>query len=196
MHVAFVTGEYPPMDGGVGAYTRALAQALAAQGVRASVITARAAQQDGAPDGTLGQVLLDTGEGVTDEGPGALALLGKGGNAFCIETHIETSGNRAQRIVLARTAKRRVRHLFQRIEGSRVTAGPQIASIRREGWGSLSGRGESQEARDGRQRTRRPKNSPNTIAVGAGTAAGREMFLRIGVLLMVRAEWRRGLRKV
>ena len=50
MHVAFVTGEYPPMDGGVGAYTRALAQALATQGVRVSVITARAAQQDGAPD--------------------------------------------------------------------------------------------------------------------------------------------------
>ncbi|MEZ4718087.1 MAG: glycosyltransferase family 4 protein [Caldilineaceae bacterium] len=50
MHVAFVTGEYPPMDGGVGAYTCALAQALAAQGVRVSVITARVAQQDGAPD--------------------------------------------------------------------------------------------------------------------------------------------------
>ena len=50
MHVAFVTGEYPPMDGGVGAYTRALAQALATQGVRVSVITARVAQQDGAPD--------------------------------------------------------------------------------------------------------------------------------------------------
>lgn len=44
MHVAFVTGEYPPMEGGVGAYTQELAQALAAQGVRVSVITAEAAR--------------------------------------------------------------------------------------------------------------------------------------------------------
>ena len=51
MHVAFVTGEYPPMEGGVGAYTRALAQALAAQGVRVSVITSLlGAPDDGMPD--------------------------------------------------------------------------------------------------------------------------------------------------
>jgi glycosyltransferase involved in cell wall biosynthesis len=44
MHVLFVTGEYPPMRGGVGAYTAALAQALVAAGVEVSVLTARQAQ--------------------------------------------------------------------------------------------------------------------------------------------------------
>lgn len=44
MHVLFVTGEYPPMRGGVGAYTAALAQALASAGVRVSVVTTQQAQ--------------------------------------------------------------------------------------------------------------------------------------------------------
>lgn len=39
MHVALLSGEYPPQVGGVGDYTDQLAQALAAQGVRVSVIT-------------------------------------------------------------------------------------------------------------------------------------------------------------
>lgn len=43
MHVLFVTGEYPPMQGGVGAYTAALGQALRAQGADVSVLTNRRA---------------------------------------------------------------------------------------------------------------------------------------------------------
>jgi glycosyltransferase involved in cell wall biosynthesis len=52
MHVVFVTGEYPPMEGGVGAYTRELARALVAQGAHVSVITGTTAQVEGAPVGT------------------------------------------------------------------------------------------------------------------------------------------------
>ena len=43
MHILLVTGEYPPMQGGVGAYTAALAQALSALGVQVSVLTDRRA---------------------------------------------------------------------------------------------------------------------------------------------------------
>lgn len=42
-HILFVTGEYPPMAGGVGAYTQALAQALVGLGAQASVLTSTAA---------------------------------------------------------------------------------------------------------------------------------------------------------
>ena len=45
MHILFVTGEYPPMQGGVGAYTRELARALHALGVRVSVLTSQRAAQ-------------------------------------------------------------------------------------------------------------------------------------------------------
>ncbi|MFN8439638.1 MAG: glycosyltransferase family 4 protein [Caldilineaceae bacterium] len=38
-HLLFITGEYPPMEGGVGAYTAELGEALVAQGVQVSVIT-------------------------------------------------------------------------------------------------------------------------------------------------------------
>lgn len=41
MHILFITGEYPPMRGGVGAYTAELAQALVGSGVQVSVLTAR-----------------------------------------------------------------------------------------------------------------------------------------------------------
>ncbi|MBX3052732.1 MAG: glycosyltransferase family 4 protein [Caldilineaceae bacterium] len=41
MHILLVTGEYPPMQGGVGAYTAALGQTLAGQGLAVSVITHR-----------------------------------------------------------------------------------------------------------------------------------------------------------
>ena len=44
MHVLFVTGEYPPMRGGVGAYTAELAHALTNAGVRVSVVTTQQAQ--------------------------------------------------------------------------------------------------------------------------------------------------------
>jgi glycosyltransferase involved in cell wall biosynthesis len=43
-HILFVTGEYPPMPGGVGAYTAEVAAALVARGWRASVLTSEAAQ--------------------------------------------------------------------------------------------------------------------------------------------------------
>ncbi len=47
MRVGLVTGEYPPMQGGVGDYTQALAAALAAQGAEVHVLTdARAAGAD------------------------------------------------------------------------------------------------------------------------------------------------------
>ena len=40
MHILFVTGEYPPMRGGVGAYTATLADALMDHGVEVSVLSA------------------------------------------------------------------------------------------------------------------------------------------------------------
>jgi glycosyltransferase involved in cell wall biosynthesis len=43
LHIMFVTGEYPPMPGGVGAYTQELARALHSLGVRITVLTAEAA---------------------------------------------------------------------------------------------------------------------------------------------------------
>lgn len=39
MHIGIITGEYPPMQGGVGAYTRLLARTLAQQGQQVSVFT-------------------------------------------------------------------------------------------------------------------------------------------------------------
>lgn len=42
MHIMFVSGEYPPQTGGVGAYTQELARALAALGVRCTVVVSRA----------------------------------------------------------------------------------------------------------------------------------------------------------
>jgi glycosyltransferase involved in cell wall biosynthesis len=39
MHILFVTGEYPPMRGGVGAYTAELGRTLQSQGVDVSVFT-------------------------------------------------------------------------------------------------------------------------------------------------------------
>ena len=43
MHILLVTGEYPPMQGGVGAYTAALGHALVDLGVEVSVLTDRRA---------------------------------------------------------------------------------------------------------------------------------------------------------
>lgn len=44
MKIGLVTGEYPPMQGGVGAFTQELAKALAAQGHVVHIITARRAR--------------------------------------------------------------------------------------------------------------------------------------------------------
>ncbi|HXF61157.1 MAG TPA: glycosyltransferase family 4 protein, partial [Caldilineaceae bacterium] len=50
-HILFVTGEYPPQTGGVGAYTAELAAALAARGWHVSVLTgANAPQAQRKPD--------------------------------------------------------------------------------------------------------------------------------------------------
>lgn len=43
MHVLFVSGEYPPMTGGVGAYTAELGRALQTLGIRVSVFTSKIA---------------------------------------------------------------------------------------------------------------------------------------------------------
>lgn len=43
MRILLVTGEYPPMQGGVGAYTQALGTALGRLGTQVSVLTARGA---------------------------------------------------------------------------------------------------------------------------------------------------------
>ncbi len=43
MHILFVTGEYPPLHGGVGAYTAALATTLAMQQLQVSVLTTQRA---------------------------------------------------------------------------------------------------------------------------------------------------------
>jgi glycosyltransferase involved in cell wall biosynthesis len=44
MRIGLVTGEYPPLEGGVGAFTEQLARALAARGHEAHVITTRRAR--------------------------------------------------------------------------------------------------------------------------------------------------------
>ncbi|MCB0044626.1 MAG: glycosyltransferase family 4 protein [Caldilineaceae bacterium] len=46
-HILFITGEYPPMEGGVGAYTQELGRALTELGARVSVLTGRDARQAG-----------------------------------------------------------------------------------------------------------------------------------------------------
>jgi len=43
-HVCFLTGEYPPMRGGVGDYTALLSAALAARGVTSSIVTSTGAR--------------------------------------------------------------------------------------------------------------------------------------------------------
>jgi glycosyltransferase involved in cell wall biosynthesis len=49
MRVGLVTGEFPPMEGGVGAFTEQLARALAALGHEVHVITSRRARPADAP---------------------------------------------------------------------------------------------------------------------------------------------------
>lgn len=53
MRIGFITGEYPPMEGGVGAFTREMAQAMQAQGHTVRVLTTNQAiggpQDDGIP---------------------------------------------------------------------------------------------------------------------------------------------------
>ncbi len=49
MRIGLVTGEYPPMEGGVGAFTEQLARALAALGHEPHIITSRLARPPDAP---------------------------------------------------------------------------------------------------------------------------------------------------
>jgi glycosyltransferase involved in cell wall biosynthesis len=49
LKIGLVTGEYPPMQGGVGAFTQELARALAEAGHEVHVITAQEARPDWAP---------------------------------------------------------------------------------------------------------------------------------------------------
>ena len=46
MRIGIITGEYPPMQGGVGAYTRILAQQLSTSGHEVSLFSAHPAQSD------------------------------------------------------------------------------------------------------------------------------------------------------
>jgi glycosyltransferase involved in cell wall biosynthesis len=49
MRIGLVTGEYPPLEGGVGAFTEQLARALHARGHEIHVITTKRARPDDAP---------------------------------------------------------------------------------------------------------------------------------------------------
>ncbi|MFO7678897.1 MAG: glycosyltransferase family 4 protein [Chloroflexota bacterium] len=49
MKIGLVTGEYPPMEGGVGAFTQELARALAAAGHDIHIVTSKQARPDTAP---------------------------------------------------------------------------------------------------------------------------------------------------
>ncbi len=48
MRIGLITGEYPPMQGGIADFTRALAQALVAQGHTVFILTDQRAQSEGA----------------------------------------------------------------------------------------------------------------------------------------------------
>ncbi len=50
MRIGLITGEYPPMQGGVGAFSRELAAALAQQGHNVYVLTNRRAKDSSEPD--------------------------------------------------------------------------------------------------------------------------------------------------
>lgn len=49
MRIGFITGEYPPMQGGVGAFTRELAKAMAAEGHELFVLTDERAREGSEP---------------------------------------------------------------------------------------------------------------------------------------------------
>jgi glycosyltransferase involved in cell wall biosynthesis len=67
MRIGIVTGEYPPMEGGVGAYTRILARTLAQQGHEVFVFSSSQAREDH-PEITLTN-------SVAHWGPGSLRAL-------------------------------------------------------------------------------------------------------------------------
>jgi glycosyltransferase involved in cell wall biosynthesis len=67
MRIGIVTGEYPPMEGGVGAYTRILARTLAQQGHEVFVFSSSQAREDH-PEITLTN-------SVQHWGPGSLQTL-------------------------------------------------------------------------------------------------------------------------
>jgi len=77
LHILFITGEYPPMEGGVGAYTSELARALQARGVRVSVLTsATASQVDQANQGTVHATIDRWGPGIWRDVPKLAAEIG------------------------------------------------------------------------------------------------------------------------
>jgi len=61
MHILFVTGEYPPQQGGVGAYTAELGRALVEQGIQVSVVTSRGVDisAEGLPDEIIIHNIID-----------------------------------------------------------------------------------------------------------------------------------------
>ncbi len=63
MRVLLVTGEYPPMRGGVADYTRLLARALAAQGVEVEILTSVGATGGREPDVPVSPSIKNWGAG-------------------------------------------------------------------------------------------------------------------------------------
>lgn len=84
-----VTGEYPPMQGGVGAYTQALARALAATGVPVSVITSRRAAHASDIDGSVPVNAALDGWGWRS--PGAIAAHARSIGAEWIHVQYQTA---------------------------------------------------------------------------------------------------------
>ncbi len=60
MRIGLITGEYPPMQGGVGDFTRELAHALIALGPTAHVITRRSSQAESLEDGVTVHRVIDS----------------------------------------------------------------------------------------------------------------------------------------
>jgi hypothetical protein len=56
MEVGFVTGEYPPMQGGVGAFTREVARAMAGAGHGVHVFTRAECKDSGEPGAGGGEL--------------------------------------------------------------------------------------------------------------------------------------------
>src|SRR3989304_10576770 len=60
MRIGLITGEYPPMQGGVGDFTRELARALMALGHAAHVITRRGSQLEPLEEGAAVHRVIDS----------------------------------------------------------------------------------------------------------------------------------------
>ncbi len=75
MRIGLVTGEYPPMEGGVGAYTEQLARALAPLGHEVHVITSRGARPSPQPSPTGRGSALGAVEEPSPTGRGSITRL-------------------------------------------------------------------------------------------------------------------------